>query len=287
MMRSPTQHLQYQVIPPHPLLTPYIGCYWILQTTAGQSAWRELILPDGYAELILNYGKSYSWHDRERQIEQEIKTVHLVGERDASIVVDLHGGINQVGVKFKPAGLFALLRQPLDGLANQMVSPDELSDSSIQTLSEQVFDAPTDEAKIEVLNTFFLKRLLSMELPDPLIGKALQIILQHRGNLRIDALKNYLDVHYKTLERKFKTHVGLTPKVFARILRFKHTYKRFHAIASQDPSFFLDLGYYDQNHFIKDFKYFLHTTPSAYFRKQRSLSDEIVRRGLAERAKTE
>lgn len=69
MMRSPTQHLQYQVIPPHPLLTPYIGCYWILQTTAGQSAWRELTLPDGYAELILNYGKSYSWHDRERQIE--------------------------------------------------------------------------------------------------------------------------------------------------------------------------------------------------------------------------
>jgi AraC-like DNA-binding protein len=287
MMRSPTQHLQYQVIVPHPLLTPYIGCYWVLRVPSGQPARRELILPDGYAELILNYGKSYSWHDRERQIDREIKTVHLVGERDASIVVNLHEGINQVGVKFKPIGLFLLLRQPLDGLANQIANPDELSDSSIQELCEQVFEAPTAQAKIEILNTFFIKRLLTAELPDSLIGKALHLILKHQGNIRIDELKTHLDVHYKTLERKFKTYVGLSPKTFARIVRFKNTYKRFHALASHDPSFFLDLGYYDQNHFIKDFKYFLHTTPSAYFRKQRSLSDEIVRRGLAQRAKTE
>lgn len=190
-------------------------------------------------------------------------------------------------MKFKPVGLFALLCQPLDELANQMVTPDELSDDSIQELSEQVFEAPNDAAKIEVLNTFFLKRLLIRDVPNPLLSKAFQIILRSQGNLRIDDLANHLDVHYKTLERKFKIYVGLTPKVFARIVRFKHTYKRFHAIASQDPYFFLDLGYYDQNHFIKEFKYFLHTTPSAYFRKQRSLSDEIVRRGLAERSKTE
>jgi AraC-like DNA-binding protein len=283
MMRSSTEHLQYQVIPPHPLLTPYIGCYWVLRVPAGQSARRELILPDGYAELILNYGEPYTWHDQARHVDRIIKTVHLVGERDTSIVVDLHSGLNQIGVKFKSAGLFTLLRQPLNTLANQIVSPNDLGDSSIQRLSEQVFDAPTDEAKIAVLNTFFLKHLLFKYIPDPSIEQALQIILQSRGNLRIEDLKNHLDIHYKTLERKFKTYVGLTPKVFARIVRFKYTYKRFHAIAQHDPSFFLDLGYYDQNHFIKDFKYFLHTTPSAYFRKQRSISDEIVRRGLAER----
>uniref|UniRef100_B8HZF1 Transcriptional regulator, AraC family n=1 Tax=Cyanothece sp. (strain PCC 7425 / ATCC 29141) TaxID=395961 RepID=B8HZF1_CYAP4 len=282
-MRSPIQHFQYQVIPPHPLLVPYIRCYWVLRVPAGQPTRRELILPDGYAELILNYGESYRWQDQARQVEQIIKTVHLVGERDTSILVDLPRGLNQIGVKFKPAGLFALLHQPLEQLANQIVSPSQLGNSSIQVLGEQVFDAPTDEARIEQLNTFFLKRLLLNPL-DPLIEKSLKIILVHKGNLRIDDLKAHLDVHYKTLERKFKTYVGLTPKVFARIVRFKYTYKQFHAISAQDPVFFLDAGYYDQNHFIKDFKYFLHTTPSAYVRNQHSVSDEIVRRGLAKRS---
>jgi AraC-like DNA-binding protein len=285
-MRSPVQPLQYQVIAPHPLLASYIGCYWILRTPAGQPARRELILPDGYAELILNYGKSYTWHNQSQQDERVIQTVHLVGERDTSILVDLEGGLDQVGVKFKPIGLFALLRQPLNELANQMVSSEELNNKAIQALSEQIFEAATDAAKIEILNQFFIKRLFISQPSDALVEKALQIILQHQGNLRVDDLTSTLDIHYKTLERKFKTYIGLTPKVFARVIRFKHTYKRFHTIAAQDPSFFLDLGYYDQNHFIKDFKYFLHTTPSAYLRKQRLLSDEIVRRGLVERSQT-
>lgn len=285
-MRSPIQNLHYQVISPHPLLASYIGCYWILRIPTGQPARCELILPDGYAELILNYGQPYIWRDRVRNVERAIGTVHLVGERDASILVDLPGGLNQVGVKFKPIGLFALLRQPLEELANQMVGADELSQRSIQELSEQVFEAPSDTAKIEVLNSFFLKRLLVTELPDLRIRAALQLILQHQGNIRVDKIKDRLDIHYKTLERTFKTYVGLTPKIFARIVRFKYAYKQFHSVSLQDPSFFFDLGYYDQNHFIKDFKYFLHATPSAYLRKQRALSDEIVRRGLVERSQT-
>lgn len=285
-MRSPTQHLHYRVITPHPLLTSYIGCYWILRVPQGQPTRRELILPDGYAELILNYGQPYAWYDQVRDVEQVIRTVHLVGERDASILVDLQDGLNQVGVKFKPVGLFALLRQPLDTLTNQLVRADELSDSSIQELSEQVFEASDDTAKIEILNSFFLKRLLVSDLPNQRIQAALKLILKHQGNIRVDEITNCLDIHYKTLERTFKTYVGLTPKVFARIVRFKQAYKQFHSVAVQDPSFFLDLGYYDQNHFIKDFKYFLHTTPSAYLRKKRALSDEIVRRGLVERSPT-
>lgn len=286
-MRSPTPHLHYQVISPHPLLASYIGCYWILRVPPGQPERRELILPDGYAELILNYGKPYVWRDQARDVEQVIKTVHLVGERDASILVDLQEGLNQVGVKFKPIGLFSLLRQPLEELANQIVKVDELNQRSLQELSERVFEAVDDIAKIDVLNSFFLKRLLEVELPDKRIQSALQLILHRQGNIRIDELTNHFDIHYKTLERIFKTHVGLTPKVFARIVRFKYAYKRFHSVVLQDPSFFLDLGYYDQNHFIKDFKYFLHTTPSAYWRKKGALSDEIVRRGLVERSPTE
>ncbi|HLP89597.1 MAG TPA: helix-turn-helix domain-containing protein [Nostocaceae cyanobacterium] len=274
----------YQVIYPHPLLIPYIGCYWILRTTNVSRVRRELILPDGYTELILNYGTSYSWHDQERQVEREIKTVHIVGERDFSVMVDLNAGLNQVGVKIKPMGLFILLHQPLNLLANQILKPDELSISVLSELYEQIYEADSDQSRIELLNKFFLQRLLTADLPDFIITKALQTILQQQGNIRIDALVDKFDVHYKTLERKFKTYVGLSPKTFARIVRFKNTYKKFHALAHDDSSFFLDLGYYDQNHFIKDFKYFLHTTPSAYYRHQRSLSDEIVRRGLVEKS---
>lgn len=88
-MQETTDSPYYQVIQPHPLLTPYIGCYWILRTTKASKLRREIILPDGYTELILNYGTAYTWHDGERQVERVINTVHLVGERDFSVMVDL------------------------------------------------------------------------------------------------------------------------------------------------------------------------------------------------------
>lgn len=287
VMGSPIQSLYYQVILPHPLLSPYIRCYWVLRLPAGQLARHELILPDGYAELILNYGQPYTWRDQYHKTEKMIRTVHLVGERDASIVVNLREGLDQVGIKFKPVGLFALLRRPLDELANQMVEAHELNQQSIQELNEQVFESPSDTDKVKILDSFFMKQLLVTELPDLQTRTALKLILNHQGNIRIDKIASYLNVHYKTLERKFKTYVGLSPKVFARIVRFKYAYKQFHSISLQNPSFFLDLGYYDQNHFIKDFKYFMHTTPFAYLRKKGVLSDEIVRRGLVERSQAE
>jgi AraC-like DNA-binding protein len=275
------QDLHYRVVAPHPLLVPYVGCYWVLKSARDRPPRRELILPDGYAELIFNLGNSYTWENQARQLSQRIRTIHLVGERDSSILVNLPGGIDQIGVKFKPMGLFALLHQPLSAIANQLIHVTNLEDTSLNELGEQVFDAPTDGARLELINRFFLQRLLVAEPPEPLVEQALQTILHRQGNVRVDELSQQLGTHYKALERKFKIYVGLTPKTFARVVRFKHTYKQFHAIAPHDPSFFLDLGYYDQNHFIKDFKYFLNTTPTAYRRKSSAISDEIVRRGLA------
>jgi methylphosphotriester-DNA--protein-cysteine methyltransferase len=89
-----------------------------------------------------------------------------------------------------------------------------------------------------------------------------------------------LGIDYRTLERGFKITVGLTPKEFARVIRFKNVYKAFRQNLCKDPAYFLDWGYYDQSHYIKEFKYFMGSTPTSLKTGLTPASDTILRKGL-------
>ena len=86
----------------------------------------------------------------------------------------------------------------------------------------------------------------------------------------------------RTLERRFLDSVGISPKRFARVIRFKATLKHLkrHDAAVKRQGY-LDFGYYDQNHFIKDFRYFMGGTPSDYFTNRFHSEDEFFSAGVA------
>ncbi len=96
----------------------------------------------------------------------------------------------------------------------------------------------------------------------------------------MDGLKNTLGIDYRTLERRFKTTVGLTPKEFSRVILFKNVYKAFRDNPIKDAAFFLDWCYYDQSHYIKEFKYFMGNTPKAYQYGISQTGDSILQNGL-------
>jgi AraC-like DNA-binding protein len=272
--------MYYKVFPPHPDLRPYIGCYWILKTNATPLSGEEIIIPDGYAEIILNLGTAYSWKSAAYQTAYTIKDTHIVGQRDAPVTVKLPSYLYQIGIKIKSQAIHPLLNLPAAQLANHLIHTNDLSETSFTHLADKLFGAASEPEQKQCLDAYFLQKLKSHVVTDAVTGYSVQYITARKGLARMDELKNTLGIDYRTLERRFKTTVGLTPKEFARIIRFKNVYKAFRKNHSKDNAYFLDWGYYDQSHYIKEFKYFMGNTPTAYQIGGGAMSDTILREGL-------
>jgi AraC-like DNA-binding protein len=272
--------MYYKVLPPHPDLRPYIGCYWILKTDARHTPGEEIIIPDGYAEIILNLGTAYSWKSIACQTTCIIKDTHIVGQRNGSVTVKVPAYLYQIGIKIKPQAMHCLLNLPANHLTNHLIHTSDLSDVSLAHLADELFTATTEHEQKQGLDAYFLQKLKSYKVADAVTVYAVQYITACKGIARMDELKNTLGIDYRTLERRFKKTVGLTPKDFARVIRFKNVYKAFRKNQSADHAYFLDWGYYDQSHYIKEFKYFMGNTPTAYQAGGGTISDAILRKGL-------
>ncbi|MDO1451497.1 helix-turn-helix domain-containing protein [Rhodocytophaga aerolata] len=272
--------MYYKVLAPHPDLRSYIGCYWILKTDATPIGREEVIIPDGYAEIILNLGTAYSWKSTANQTACLIKDTHIVGQRNVSVSVKLPSYLYQIGIKIKPQAMHCLLNLPAIQLSNHLLHTNDLSDPTFSHLADKLFAAATEHEQKLWLDEYFFRKLKSHLATDAVTGYAIHYITARKGLARMDELKNTLGIDYRTLERRFKTTVGLTPKEFARVIRFKNVYKAFRKNQAKDNAYFLDWGYYDQSHYIKEFNFFMGNTPTAYQAEKGGMSDAILRKGL-------
>lgn len=101
-----------------------------------------------------------------------------------------------------------------------------------------------------------------------LLQQTLHLIQQERGNVAIEDVGAAMRVNYKWLERNFSQHIGISPKEYARLQRFMHAYVCVITQASDISGIAISNGYYDQNHFSKEFKKFTGQPPLKYLRKQ-------------------
>jgi len=119
----------------------------------------------------------------------------------------------------------------------------------------------TLKGKLSVVQSF-IQELKTTPISNQLLDEALAFIEARKGQITVKHLLEKLTVNYKWLERNFHNYLGLTPKEYIRLQRFKHTY--IDLIQSKcEKSLFniaIDNGYYDTGHMLKDLKHFAGTT---------------------------
>jgi transcriptional regulator GlxA family with amidase domain len=104
-------------------------------------------------------------------------------------------------------------------------------------------------------------------------------MLQKDGMIPIERLQKMAGISERQLERQFQTQVGLTPKFFSRLLRFQKVFKAVMQNRNLGWSFIAsECGYYDQAHFIHDFKSFSGQNPSAYFNEDHRMAEYFTRK---------
>jgi AraC-like DNA-binding protein len=170
-------------------------------------------------------------------------------------------------VYFKEATASHFFNQPIHELFQQSVSLESvLLRSEVLVLEDQLYKANTDQHRISVVENFLIAQL-QVKPPDKLVAAALALIHNSKGDIRISELAKNLNTSLSPLEKRFRQSVGTSAKKFASIIRMKHVINTLRQPESvTDISY--QAGFYDQAHFIKEFKSFTGETPLLFLKSQ-------------------
>lgn len=166
---------------------------------------------------------------------------------------------------FTATGASAWLHQPLDAFTNTTTDLSAVLACStlIDQLDEQLATAADHLARIRLVENFLL-RYAEPDRFDPEIQAAVALIAQAQTTPRVDELAQQLGLSQSALERRFRRIVGLSPRKFVSLVRFRQALQ-IHSTGADLTTVAHAAGYYDQPHFSKEFKRFAGQAPQAFF----------------------
>jgi AraC-like DNA-binding protein len=239
-------------------------------------------LPTGFGPHVLGYsGYAETTPGPFRRLEPSNDEVHVIfsfgpewrvpepvhsfvaAPDDRHAVVE-HDGF-QIGAELRltPLGAHTLLGVPMDELACEVVELDALLGVEGEELVARLCDAAGWEERFDVLDTWLERRLGDAARPDPAVEHAFARLVGTGGRVPVAQLVQETGWSRRHLTARFKEQVGLPPKVYGRILRFRHAARE---LTRPDGlslcEIALDCGYYDQAHLNRDFREFAGRTPT-------------------------
>ncbi|HEX2092734.1 MAG TPA: AraC family transcriptional regulator [Longimicrobiaceae bacterium] len=227
---------------------------------------REQLLPDGRVYLLINLGP----HEHFAVLPGETRRrpyrrAWLSGERRGPTVIErARHGYDLVIVQFRPGAASAFFGFPLSEVTDRVVELEEIwGRSAVDEMVSRLLERPDPNRRLAELERILGERLLGSG-PSPLICGALG--LMDRADLAIGMreIASRLGASQTTVIREFRQHVGLTPKLLQRILRFQRAI----ALESTRSLTWTQIahrcGYYDQAHMSREFRIFADRSPGAY-----------------------
>ncbi|HEV8190378.1 MAG TPA: AraC family transcriptional regulator [Ktedonobacterales bacterium] len=266
--------------PPERPLAPFVAVIWVFESDVGlPSADSRMIVPDGRAKILVPYRNSLCAAVNQRLMNALEQQIFLVGlQSNPAIIESTATTTNTIGVELTPQGLYHLFHLRMQDIANRMVSFDELFGAWGARLQTMVGDREDPQDKIGVLQTALTRLFATNEREYAPLDRALELLVQTHGMMRVADLASDMGYTQRYVDRLFQEHVGLAPKLLARILRFQQGYHLW--MQQPAPPAYGDnrLGrlqsyYVDQSHFIHEFKRFTGYTPQRY----RDIANEFGR----------
>ena len=260
----------YRMHKPSPPLAPFVRVIWYHEGEPKPHA-KERLLPDGSVELVVNlFENRIPMYGSDGDPTAEIFPGSIVcGPRSRYFVIDTASQEKCIGVHFRPGGAYAFLGPSCAELSNHHWSLEDLWGGEARTFRERLLEAPSVDHLFGVVeNTLIARAGCSIE-RDPAVNYAVHLIQQNPHAVTIGNITGQIGMTAKRFIESFKREVGLTPKVFCRVRRFQRVIQAVHNARPVDwSSVAMDCGYFDQAHFIHDFRSFSGMSPSAYLARR-------------------
>jgi AraC-like DNA-binding protein len=257
--------MDYQVYPPDASLAVFVKCFWTLEAPATPVAERQRIVPDGCMEMIFHYGDPY------RQFLPDGSSViqpsaFVFGQITSPLEIVPTGASGIFAIRFHPDGFTPFATLPHEQLQDVATPLPDLFGNRGITFQSAMLAAVNAQQRITIAGNFLQEWLMSTQAADLVARSAVQALLQANGQITVDELSLQLHTHRRQLERKFSAAIGMSPKQLSKIIRLQTALKKLSGLQYESLTALAhESGYYDQAHFIKDFREFTGMSPKQFF----------------------
>lgn len=252
-IKQSAEHVTYHEFLPHPRLQPFIYCYWQLKTTAPLSdQFKYRVVADGCIDIFFELD-----HPKEN---------YIMGFCKQYTEFALDNNFNYVGIRFLPTMFPQLFKVNAAELSNRFEHLSNVLPATADFITNHLHEALPAADIADIFNAYFLQTVAATDINnDSRLYDALTRILNNCGVVDIEKDLN-TGISARQLRRLFEFYIGDTAKTFSKVVRFQHILKAKPSAQSlRQNKLFFDSGYYDQSHFIKEFRNFYGVTPSKAF----------------------
>lgn len=255
----------YQTFQPQADLQSLVKCYWTLEVPAGPNPQKQRIVPDGCTELIFILGDDIRRYTSANEFIIQPRAL-VVGQITEPFVIEPTGYVHCFATRFYPYGFSNFITTALKELENKETPIAQLFDAATATALEQaIIAAGSSEERIEIIEKFLLDMLNEEAVIDRIVKKAIDTLLSTNGSKPIKAILQEDPSKRRQLERKFIKQVGLSPKQLGKVIRLQAALKTLLSEKGETlTQIAYDSDYYDQAHFIKDFREFTGINPKEF-----------------------
>ncbi len=247
---------------PRPPLSDFVKVIWYWDGYC-QPHSRERLLPDGSMTIAFNLGRV---HDQQSGREISVAGGDAIcGARSTYMVADTANMVTTLGIQFKPGGAFPFLRMPAAELDDLCLPLDDVFGPNALSLRQQLLECETVQQKFAAAERWLLARAAKPLKKHPAVEYATAAFLRNSHHQPLSQVLDRIGYSQRYFNQLFAEEVGLTPKRFLRVRRFQRVIA---SVAGSESVDWADLaglcGYYDQSHFVHDFRSFAGLTPAAY-----------------------
>lgn len=247
-------HLGFRRFLPHPLLQPWVQCYWTARQHLAGGSCSERLYPDGGSSLtfeLAGANAGQATFQCSRQLERR----------------EFQGQIDSVGIHFHPGGAAQLLGLPLGSLGAQALSATEVGAFGIERLCDRLQAVAETPLRMTILEDWLLENAGRQQAQAGLVQQTLPVLIQ--GKLDMTEVEQLYGVSRRKLERVFRDEAGISPgklRTLIRVKQARYLIKTRHELTLTEIAH--QCGYYDQAHFNRQFRQVTQQKPGDYRLRQ-------------------
>lgn len=257
--------MNYQTFQPNSDLESLISCYWTLEVPADADAQKQRIIPDGTIEMAFILGDDIKRYTSENEFIIQPRAM-VLGQTMEPFYIQPTGYVNTFAIRFYPYGFSNLVTIPIKNLSNKETALTSLfGEKTANELESKITKAQNSSERIKVIEGFLLAKFNEKATINNIVKTTIEALLATKGSASISTILKEDISKRRQLERNFIKQIGVSPKQLGKVIRLQTALKM---LLNRESENLTDIAYesdyFDQAHFIKDFKEFTGINPKEF-----------------------
>jgi len=264
--------VNFKLYEPNELLKPYVHSYWIVQKKEFHQVKSYKVLSDASMGFAINFASPYSSTINKNTFTCSPKfTIDGITKYPSYLQFDKELYI--IGVRFKTAGAYVFYEEDMDSFLDKNTHFKNSETWPLDTLYNALIQTSSIKERITLIEALLIKKLQDSKKKNaPWTFTLIQKVIERKGDISLESLCTEFNISIRQLERTFKKEVGMSPKIYIRIIRMRYAKELLSKLKVESLTTTAhETGFFDQAHFTREFKFFMSETPKNYYKNKLSM----------------